>query len=158
MDILSTIQKNLVPDTIILEVSDSMSNVIRSAANIFQFFKKSYISFSEFWRFQKKFNQQYASLTFMTYIMNINNRFPHKLFISRKTAQVWGTEILPGMAPNNPVFQNSETVPFRFTPTIQTLMGKIGVEGVFSCSLMAIARSLTEGEVRRCTYITTFPH
>lgn len=92
----------------------------------------------------------------MTYIMNINNRFPHKLFISRKTGQVWGTEILPGMAPNNPVFQNSEAVPFRFTPTIQTLMGQIGVEGVFSCSLMAIARCLTEGEHELDQHLSVF--
>lgn len=130
VEILSIIQKDLVPATVVLD-----------------FFKNSYTSFAEFWRFRKQFSQQYASLTFMTYVMNINNRFPHKLFISRRTGQVWATEILPGMAPNNPVFQNSEAVPFRFTPTIQTLMGQISVEGVFSCSLMAIARCLTEGEV-----------
>ena len=91
----------------------------------------------------------------MTYIMNINNRFPHKLFISRKSGNVWGTEILPGMAPNNPLFQNSEAVPFRFTPTIQNLMGQVGIEGGFSCSLMAIARCLTEGEVS-LIHVTSF--
>lgn len=139
VDILGVIQNNLVPETIVLD-----------------FFKQSYPSFSEFWRFRKQFSQQYASLTFMTYIMNINNRFPHKLFISRRTGQVWGTEILPGMAPNNPVFQNSEAVPFRFTPTIQTLMGQISVEGVFSCSLMAIARCLTEGEFELDQHLSVF--
>ncbi|BFZ54613.1 transcription-associated protein 1 [Savitreella phatthalungensis] len=127
VDVLEEIRRELIPDTLVLD-----------------FFKQSFAAYSDFWRFRKHFSLQYASLTFMTYVMNINNRFPHKLFISRRNGLVWGTEILPGMAQNNPVFHNGEAVPFRFTPTISTLMGSIGVEGVYSCAIMAIARCLTE--------------
>lgn len=121
-----------------------------------QFFQRSFPAFSEFWRFRKQFSLQYASLTFMTYVMNINNRFPHKLFISRSSGQVWGTELLPGMAPSSPIFHNNEAVPFRFTPTIQTLIGPVGVEGVFSCAVMAIARCLTEPEFELDQHLSVF--
>ena len=139
VEILNTIQRDLVPNDIVLN-----------------FFKESFSTFEGFWCFRKHFSQQYASLTFMTYIMNINNRFPHKLFISRKTGQVWGTEILPGMAPNNPVFHNGEAVPFRFTPTIQTFMGPTSTEGVFSCAVMSVARCLTEPEHELDQHLSVF--
>lgn len=83
----------------------------------------------------------------MTYVLSMNARYPHKLIISRNTGNVWGAELLPSMASNNPVFINNEAVPFRFTPNIQMMMGPIAIEGIFSCSIMAIARCLTEPEV-----------
>ncbi|ORY74856.1 FAT domain-domain-containing protein, partial [Protomyces lactucae-debilis] len=139
VDILASIRRDLVPESI-----------------VYDFFKQTFPTFSEFWRFRKQFSLQYASLTFMTYVMNINNRFPYKLFISRKTGQVWGTEILPGMAPNNPVFHNGEAVPFRLTPALQNLMGPIGIEGIFSCATMAIARCLTEPEFELDQHLSIF--
>ncbi|RIB03563.1 hypothetical protein C2G38_765517 [Gigaspora rosea] len=33
----------------------------------------------------------------MTYIMSINQRYPHKFMISRNTDNIWMTELLPGM-------------------------------------------------------------
>lgn len=51
------------------------------------------------------------------------------------------------MALNNPVFHNGEATPFRFTPNIQTFITPVGIEGIFSSALMAIARCLTEPEV-----------
>jgi transformation/transcription domain-associated protein len=139
VDILASIRRDLVPETI-----------------VYDYFKQTFPAFSEFWRFRKHFSLQYASLIFMTYIMNINNRFPYKLFISRKTGQVWGTEILPGMAPNNPVFHNGEAVPFRLTPALQYFMGTIGIEGIFSCATMAIARCLTEPEFELDQHLSIF--
>lgn len=137
--ILEEIQRDLVPDTIVLD-----------------YFRRTFADFADFWRFRKQFSLQYASLTFMTYVMNINNRFPHKLFVSRKTGQVWGTEILPGMAQNNPVFHNAEAVPFRFTPTLQNLMGPTAVEGIYSCAIMAIGRCLTEPEFELDQHLSIF--
>ena len=37
-------------------------------------------------------------------------------------------------------------MPFRLTPNLQTLMGPLATEGIFACSLMTIARCLTEPE------------
>jgi transformation/transcription domain-associated protein len=44
-------------------------------------------------------------------------------------------------------FFNPEPVPFRFTPNIQKFITANGTEGLFTGSLMAIARCLTEPEV-----------
>ncbi|KAG5438769.1 hypothetical protein PCANB_002489 [Pneumocystis canis] len=139
VEILTSIQNNLVPDDILLK-----------------YFKQLFSTFCDFWRFRKQFTLQYSGLAFMTYIMNVNNRFPNKLYISRSSGNIWGTEFLPAMASNNPVFHNGEATPFRFTPNIQTFIGPVGIEGIFSSALMAIARCLTEPEFELDQYLSIF--
>ena len=50
------------------------------------------------------------------------------------------------MAAGKAFFHNPEPVPFRLTPNLQTLMGPLATEGIYSCAIMAIARCLTEPE------------
>lgn len=50
--------------------------------------------------------------------------------------------------PNKPEFVNAEAVPFRFTPNLQRFITPIGTEGLLTSSMLAIARCLTESEVR----------
>jgi len=58
----------------------------------------------------------------------------------------------PGAAFNiNGLLDVTEAVPFRLTPNLQHFMTAVGLEGVFSSALMAIARSLVEPEVRART-------
>src|SRR5207342_3181177 len=59
-------------------------------------------------------------------------------------------------AQNRPFFHNAEPVPFRLTPNLQTLMGPLATEGIFSCSIMAIARCLTEPEFQLEHALTLF--
>ncbi|CCJ31022.1 unnamed protein product [Pneumocystis jirovecii] len=139
VEILASIQNNLVPDDILLK-----------------YFKQLFSTFCDFWRFRKQFTLQYSGIAFMTYIMNINNRFPNKLYISRSSGNIWGTEFLPAMALNNPVFHNGEATPFRFTPNIQTFITPVGIEGIFSSALMAIARCLTEPEFELDQHLSIF--
>ncbi|KAF7880607.1 uncharacterized protein EAF02_007453 [Botrytis sinoallii] len=108
------------------------------------YFTKTYPSFSEFWLFRRQFSYQYAALTFMTYILHMHNRYPHKITISRATGNIWGSELMSCMAAGKALFHNPEPVPFRLTPNIQTLMGPLATEGIYSCAIMAIARCLTE--------------
>ena len=110
------------------------------------YFQATYPSFADFFLFRKQFSYQLAALTFMTYTMHMSARFPHKLSISRATGNVWGSELIPAMVSNKPYFHNPEAVPFRLTPNLQTLMGPLATEGLFSAALMAIARCLTEPE------------
>ncbi|KAM3082938.1 transcription-associated protein 1 [Clarireedia jacksonii] len=107
---------------------------------------KTYPSFAEFWLFRRQFSYQYAALTFMTYILHMHNRYPHKINISRASGNVWGSELMPCMAAGKALFHNPEPVPFRLTPNLQTLMGPLATEGIYSCAIMAIARCLTEPE------------
>ena len=109
-----------------------------------QYFQATYPSFPDFFLFRRQFSYQMAALTFMTYIMHMSARFPHKLTISRATGNIWGSELIPALVNNRPIFHNPEQVPFRLTPNLQTLMGPLATEGLFSAALMAIARCLTE--------------
>lgn len=110
------------------------------------YFTKVYPSYSEFWLFRRQFSYQFAALTFMTYILHMHNRYPQKLHISRATGNVWGSELMSCMAAGKAQFHNPEPVPFRLTPNLQTLMGPLATEGIYSCAIMAIARCLTEPE------------
>lgn len=130
LEIYNSIQKTMVPSDVVL-----------------RFLSKSYPSFSEFFLFRRQFSYQFAALTFMTYVMTMSARFPHKMFISRSSGNVWGSELMSTMASSSPAFHNNEAVPFRATPNLQTLMGPIALEGIFSCAIMVIARCLSEPDV-----------
>ncbi|KIW01560.1 uncharacterized protein PV09_07036 [Verruconis gallopava] len=110
------------------------------------YFSQTYPSYSDFWLFRRAFSYQFAALTFMTYMMCMSQRYPHKLSISRGSGKVWGSELVPSMAAQRPIFNNPEVVPFRFTPNLQALMGPITTEGIFAPALMTLARCLTERE------------
>ncbi|KAF2663337.1 hypothetical protein BT63DRAFT_380282 [Microthyrium microscopicum] len=119
------ITENMVPNTVALE-----------------YFQATYPSFEDFWLFRRTFAYQFAALTFINYILFMNQRTPLKLMISRSTGKVWGSESVSMMGAQRPLFNNPEAVAFRLTPNIQMLMGPIVSEGIFAPSLMAIARAL----------------
>ncbi|KAF2204446.1 hypothetical protein GQ43DRAFT_387954 [Delitschia confertaspora ATCC 74209] len=129
LETFMAIQEKFVPSTILLD-----------------YFRATYPTFSDFWLFQRTFSYQLAALTFLTYVMHMNTRFPHKLSISRASGRVWGSELIPSMAVPKPMLLNPEMVPFRLTPNLQTLMGPLATEGIFAPSMMAIARCLIEPE------------
>ncbi len=123
------IQEKFVPPTVVLE-----------------YFQVTHKSFADFWLFRRTTSYNLAALTFMTYILYMNGRYPHKIAFARSTGLIWGSELIPAMAGAKPYFHNPEPVPFRFTPNLQTLLGPLATEGIFAPSLMAIARCLTEPE------------
>jgi len=129
LETFAAVQEKYVPPTIILD-----------------YFRATYPSFADFWLFRRTFSYQLAALTFITYIMHMNSRYPHKLFISRATGRIWGSELIPAMAVPKPILHNPEPVPFRLTPNLQTLMGPLATEGIFAPAVMAIARCLIEPE------------
>ncbi|KAL9617627.1 MAG: hypothetical protein Q9160_007593 [Pyrenula sp. 1 TL-2023] len=128
-EILTAIQEKWVPNHIILD-----------------FFQKTYPNFEDFWLFRRQFSYQYAAMTFMTYVMHMSTRNPNKIMISRSTGDIWATELIPALSSSKSFFYNPDPVPFRLTPNIQTLIGPLAMEGIFTSAVMAIARCLTEPE------------
>ncbi|KAI5290001.1 hypothetical protein KEM54_002692 [Ascosphaera aggregata] len=126
-EIFSAIQEKWVPHTLVLD-----------------YFQRIYPSYADHYLFRRQVSYQYACVAFMTYIMHMNNRMPSKIFFSRGTGNIWASDILPSMHPAKAVFFNPEPVPFRLTPNLQTLMGPLFMEGIFSSTMMALARCLTE--------------
>lgn len=141
MEILSGVQASLVPNTVMRD-----------------FFVDQYSSFEDFWLFRKQFAYQYAGITFMTFLMSINNRYPHKFQIDLSSGNIWATEMLPVLpsSKNLPAFNNGEPVAFRLTPNIQTLMGPTTLEGLYAMSVMIIAKGLTEPEFSLDQYLPVF--
>ncbi|KAK0720417.1 hypothetical protein B0H67DRAFT_643674 [Lasiosphaeris hirsuta] len=139
LEVLRAIQEKWVDHTVVL-----------------QYFQAAFPDFAEFWLFRRRFSYQLAALTFMTYILHIDKRYPHKINIARGSGNIWGSELVAFIAPNRPFFNNQEPVPFRLTPNLQTLMGPLATEGIFSCSIMAIARCLTEPEFQLEHALTLF--
>ena len=111
---------------------------------VLDYFKQIYPNFEDFWLFRRQFSYQFAAGTFLTYVMHMANRFPSKIAIARSTGDVWMSELVPSLNPAKAHFFTSEHVAIRITPNLQTLMGPIALEGIFTASLMAIARCLTE--------------
>ncbi|KAG6015295.1 hypothetical protein E4U54_003762 [Claviceps lovelessii] len=129
LEVFNAVQDKWVPSTVALD-----------------YFQQVFPQFAEFWLFRRQFSYQLAALTFMTYILYMHNRYPAKLNIARGSGNIWGSELMSFMSANKPFFHNPEPVPFRLTPNLQVLMGPLATEGIFSCSIMAIARCLTEPE------------
>ncbi|WEW56189.1 transcription-associated protein 1 [Emydomyces testavorans] len=130
-EIFSAIQQKWVPNTVLL-----------------QFIQQTYPNYADFWLFRRQFSYQYAAIAFMTYVMHMGNRYPSKIHISRRTGDIWSSELIPAMNNAKALFYNPEHTPFRLTPNIQTLMGPLATEGIFACAIMALARCLTEPRLR----------
>ncbi|KAL2889531.1 Transcription-associated protein 1 [Ceratocystis lukuohia] len=125
--VFTAIQDELVPQHVVLD-----------------YFHAIYADYEQFFLFRKQFSYQLASLSFMTYILSMHNRQPQKMHISRATGNIWGSDLIPYVSSSKPFFHNPEPVPFRLTPNLQILMGPLATEGIFTASMLSIARSLTE--------------
>ncbi|KEZ39649.1 Histone acetylase complex subunit [Scedosporium apiospermum] len=139
LEVLNAIEEKWVPHTVVLD-----------------YFQRIYPEFEDFWLFRRQFSYQLAALTFMTYILYMHNRYPHKMHIARGSGNIWGSELMAYMGVNKPYFVNPELVPFRLTPNLQTLMGPLATEGIFSVAMLAIARCLTEPELELEHNLTLF--
>lgn len=139
LEVLNAIQEKWVPSTVALD-----------------YFQRIYPEFEDFWLFRRQFSHQLAALTFMTYILYMHNRYPHKMHIARGSGNIWGSELMAYMGVSKPYFINPELVPFRLTPNLQTLMGPLATEGIFSAAMLAIARCLTEPDLELEHSLTLF--
>ncbi|KEY73370.1 hypothetical protein S7711_01483 [Stachybotrys chartarum IBT 7711] len=139
LEVFNAIQEKWVPQTVALE-----------------YFQQVFPQYAEFWLFRRQFSYQLSALTFMTYILYMHNRYPQKINIARGSGNIWGSELMSFMSAGKPFFNNPDPVPFRLTPNLQTLMGPLATEGIFSCSLMAIARCLTEPDYELEHALTLF--
>ena len=108
------------------------------------YFQAIYPSFADYFLFRRQFAYQFATLTFMTYIVPMAQRYPHKIAISRSTGNVWGVDLLPSIHSSRPLFINTEPVPFRLTPNLQVFLGPLAMEGIFACVLQTLSRCLVE--------------
>jgi transformation/transcription domain-associated protein len=126
MEIIEEIQAKMLPETVLTNY------MIRNMADS-----------ESLWLMRKQFAMQTAATAFLTYVCCLNNRAPSRFHISRKTGQMYMTEMLPSFVNGQPLFHSAEAVPFRLTPNMQHFITRVGVEGVVTSAATAIAHSLT---------------
>ena len=115
---------------------------------------------------RKQFTLQVAAISFMSYILMMGGRHPQKIAMSKSTGMIYSAELtpckqlcflvtanskltgLPAIGAAQPMLVANEPVPFRFTPNMQEFMTDAGMEGLLTAGINAIARCLTEPEVR----------
>ncbi|CEP62323.1 histone acetyltransferase TRA1 LALA0_S05e03004g [Lachancea lanzarotensis] len=156
-----------------VEIFSSVQSMYLPSVVMKDYFMKLFTQFEDFWLFRKQFSSQYALFVFMTYMLAINNRSPHKISIDQVSGDVFTTEMLPARYPyervkqtvknfeakipaDSPVFHNNEAVPFRLTPNVQKLIGDSGLEGILSVNVFVVARALLEPENELNTYLSLF--
>ncbi len=100
--------------------------------------KSFVLSSDEFWIFRKTFTRQYACSIFLTYVMALGHRYPHKISLSKSRGTVINTEILPTLNPNGQITL-VEAVPFRLTPNLQKLVSPLYVEGLLAPAIHSCA-------------------
>ena len=127
LQVFEHIQRTMVPETLLLH-----------------HFQSTHRAFADFWLFRRQAAYQLACHTFMTYVLFIKDRTPSRINFSRATGNIWAAEMTPNMAPNKAVFQNNEAVQIRVTPNLQMLMGPVALEGIFTASVLVIAKALAE--------------
>lgn len=156
-----------------VEIFSSIQSMFLPTTVLMDYFMALFNQFEDFWLFRKQFSSHYGAFVFMTYMMMINNRTPHKIHVDEKSGNVFTLEMLPSrypyervkplmksqdlnLPPDAPIFHNNEPVPFRLTPNIQKLIGDTALEGIFAVDMFAISRALMEPDNELNTYLTLF--
>lgn len=156
-----------------VEIFSSIQSMFLPTTVLVDYFMALFDQFEDFWLFRKHFASHYGAFVFMTYMMMINNRTPHKIHVDKKSGNVFTLEMLPSRYPyervkplmknadlnlpaDAPIFHNNEPVPFRLTPNIQKLIGDSALEGIFAIDIFVISRALMEPDNELNTYLTLF--
>ncbi|KAI0028299.1 FAT-domain-containing protein [Vararia minispora EC-137] len=111
-----------------------------------KYFMRTMASPQDLWLMRKQFTAHLAAMSFITYMFSFTSRMPSRFLVSRKTGQVTMSEMLPGYAPNAPIFQSNDIVPFRVTPNLQQFMGPVHTEGILATAMFEIGRNLSAPE------------
>ena len=104
------------------------------------FFHRAYSSLAEFHAFKLEFARQCALTGYLSYLLKIGDRAPHKLCVLQNTGRLYNTEFYATYNEQQMV-ECSEPVPFRLTRNMTQLLGQSTVDGLLS----AVLQSLNSG-------------
>lgn len=135
VDLFHQISQGLVP-------SDILAKYIKSISP----------SPDKYWIFRQAFARQYAGSVFLSYVMALGHRYPHKIAFSCLTGSVFNTEILPTLNPNGQITL-VEAVPFRLTPNLQEFLTPVVVEGIFAPAVHSCAEVFYKPDSELCEFL-----
>ncbi|VDC00099.1 unnamed protein product [Peniophora sp. CBMAI 1063] len=120
-DLLEEVMKFMIPDNVL---SKYMARTMTNPADL--------------WLMRKQFSKHLAGTMFITYLFCLTNRLPFRFLVSRRTGEVFMSEMLPGYSPHAPIFQPNDSVPFRYTPNTQQFAAVIHQEGTIPTSWVVL--------------------
>ena len=126
------------------DVFEEVSHTLVPPSILSTYYRTILADCKDFWIWRQEFTQQYASSCFITYILSIAHRLPHKVLIDASNGKVFMSDLLPSTNHLGLVTLN-EAVPFRLGPNVQSLIGPWGLEGPFVACLEALGEALDEG-------------
>lgn len=122
-DILSEVQRNMVPKSLLKEW----------ALVTFQ-------SSTDYWTFRKVFTLQLALSAFAEYVLHLSRLNPDMMYIHQDSGLVNISYFKFDVDDVNGDLDSNRPVPFRLTPNIYEFLTEIGVRGPLTASMISAAR------------------
>ncbi|UIZ26478.1 hypothetical protein KXD40_001859 [Peronospora effusa] len=98
-----------------------------------------------YFQFRSEFIKHLALSSFLSYVLFVGDRAPHRVLFSRRTGRVVSTELRPGYASSG-ILEEATTMPFRLTRNLYSFMTRSGVQGPFSLGMTAAAEAFMSEE------------
>lgn len=95
------------------------------------------------WAFKCVFASQYGISALLCHAFAVADRHPHRIMFNGETARIMGHEFRPGYTPQG-ALDCYESVPFRLTRNITTLLSPYLVEGGMCTAMVAAAAALAK--------------
>lgn len=93
MDLMAEIQSKVCPVNILSNVSIHLISMTVMTDPRIQFVSKSAVTSGNLWQLKKQMTLQYATLIFLTYVMSLSKRDPHRILFSRGTGLMQTTDM-----------------------------------------------------------------
>lgn len=119
-------------------VFDLMSREVVSDRILSAYFARSLLSTDQWLHFRRELAGQLALASFLSLIMSVGDRAPHKIQVNRSSGRVQQLEFCPTYT-DDLFTTNSDTVPFRLTRNMTELIGPWLLDGVFAASMTGAA-------------------
>ncbi|KAJ1995714.1 transcription-associated protein 1 [Coemansia sp. RSA 1358] len=99
----------------------------------------------EYWLYRENFSYQISVSIALSYIIASAQRTPAKLIVSRTSANICLSDLVPTQATPG-LIHNKEAVPFRLTPNIQEFVTEFGLEGIVPFAIHKVVQRIAKKE------------
>lgn len=134
-DILKEVQMNVIPETMLKEWATY-----------------TYQNATDLWTFRKMFTQQVALAGFVEFTFHLTRLNPEMINIARDSGHVTFNFFKFDLDNSKGELDANRPVPFRLTPNMCELVSPVGVAGVITHCMIAVARCLVQPQFSISSY------
>ncbi|KAJ2091537.1 transcription-associated protein 1 [Coemansia sp. RSA 986] len=99
----------------------------------------------DYWLYRESFSFQFSVSIALSYIIASAQRTPAKLVVSRTSANICLSDLVPTQATPG-LIHSKEPVPFRLTPNIQEFVTELGLEGIVPFAIHKVVQRIAGKE------------